>query len=153
EDGGGIGDVDPDGGLFGVRSADGFEDPIDEIAAPRGVDDQVRAEGLAPPLVVLETKGGDSAAIGRRNETLNPAMLADKDVGVLLYTLSHRQLDKRPGHGADNQVEIALRRVESGSFKAKIEARRHRHCAGDGEVLLKAGKELAERALAAGEES
>jgi hypothetical protein len=46
-----------------------------------------------------------------------------------------------------------LRRVESGSFKAKIEARRHRHCAGDGEVLLKAGKELAERALAAGEES
>ncbi len=34
EDGGGIGDVNPDHGLFGARSADGLEDAIDEIAAP-----------------------------------------------------------------------------------------------------------------------
>jgi hypothetical protein len=39
EDGGGICDFYPDGGFFGARSADGFEDAIDEIAAPRGVND------------------------------------------------------------------------------------------------------------------
>src|SRR5215469_3006622 len=92
EDRRGIGDIDPDGGLFRRRLADGFKKTKSEIAAPRGLDNQIRGENFARPAAVLKADGRNRAAIGRRNKPLNPAMLTDKDIGVLVYAPSHGQL-------------------------------------------------------------
>src|SRR6202011_4318574 len=53
EDARGIGDVDPDRGLFRPRPADGLEEAKGEVAAPRGFDNQVNRKGLAAPVAVL----------------------------------------------------------------------------------------------------
>jgi hypothetical protein len=80
-------------------------------------------------------------------------MLPDRDIGVLLNALAYRELDQRPRHGFCDQAEIARwKGIVAGSLEAKVEADTQRHRSGSCEVLFKAGKELAERALTAGEE-
>jgi hypothetical protein len=153
KDGRGVGDVDPDNSFLRPWSADGVEKCEGEVAAPRGLDDQVGGKGFGFPRAVVETDCGNHLAIGRGHEFQRTAMLAERDVGGLPYALPYGALDQRPGHRVRVPAEIALwKRIKSGDLDAKVETYPERHGSGPGEILLKAGEEIAERTLAATEE-
>jgi hypothetical protein len=64
-------------------------------------------------------------------------MLANGDVGVLLHTLSYRELHERPRHGVCDNAEVARwKRIATWSFEANVETDPQRHRPGSGEVLL-----------------
>jgi hypothetical protein len=95
--------------------------------------------------------GGNGGAVGRSDDIQSAATLADRNLGVLPYALSRRELDQRSRHPVRGQTEIALwKRIKTGCLEAKVEADPQRHSSGCGEILLKAGKEIIERALAPG---
>src|SRR4029077_16856478 len=70
-----------------------------------------------------------------------------------LYALSNHQLNQRPGHRIGDPTEIALREgIVTRDLDTNVETDPERRRSGRGEVLFKAGKQLAERALTAAEE-
>jgi hypothetical protein len=72
---------------------------------------------------------------------------------VLRDAPPHDVLEQRPGEGVAGPAVIALREgIEAGALEANIETGAQRHRSRPREIVLDAGKELAERVLAAGEQ-
>ena len=150
----GIADIDPDDGFFGHRLSDRFEQAARQITAPGGINDQIGGQRLAFCVGVLKADRDDRHVIRRGYEVAHAAARTQGDVGMLLDPLPHHELDEWAGHRIRDKAEIALReRIVAWHLDANIEGDAKRHCSGAGEILFKAGKQLAERALTAGQES
>jgi len=80
-------------------------------------------------------------------------MVANGYVGVSLHSPPQNAFDQRARHRVCDPTEIALwKGVKARGLDTHLKPDPERHRPGRGEILLKAGEEVAERALAAAEE-
>src|SRR5262249_34355500 len=145
---GGIANIDVDDGLLWHRVSDGFKEGHGEGATSRGVDDKISRKRFAHAVRVLVSDTSRCRTVGRGDNFLRTAALPQHDVGVLFHSPPHGQLDQRPGHRMREQIKIALwKGIKAGALDANVEADTQRNRAGCAEVVLEAGKQLAECTL------
>src|SRR5262245_45359352 len=150
KDGRSVADINPDDRFLGLSHAYRFKESRGEIAAPRGVDDQICRKRFALPVTVLKVDCGHPRAVWCRHDGSSATMLTDGDVGMSLDAPSHDRFDQWPRHRIGDPSEIPPRkRIVTRGLDPNIKTDPQRHRAGRREVLLNAREEICERALAA----
>ncbi len=149
-----VGQVDAHRRLVGRYPTERAEGVERERPAAGGIDHQVGVDGRG-----LFIGAGIPHSLYRRavrpvHEPLNAGALAQVDGGRFLEAPAYRQLDERPRHRVGVEAKITRReRVEARPLHPHIKPHAKPKRARARQTLLEPGKQLGQRALAAGEQS
>ena len=117
-----VADIDPNDGFLGRPQTNRFKETGDEIAAPRGFDDEVDRKRFALSVAVLEADCGTAVAVGVDADELSAAILSDGDVSVSLNVLLARSIRSAAGTSRRRSTQIAPGKgIKTRWLEAKVE--------------------------------